>query len=190
MTETIRGLHHVTAIAIDPQANIDFYTRLLGLRLVKANSAVSGQFTMATNDPNSAACKRHDGRTSDSGCARPSHRSRRGSSGVSSSCFFVSLGLGLFSTRLRVRASITSIRRQGEEFSKLGLEDDRHRGAIAKAAIAAARSAPLEQLDPERSIPASGPGSTRPCASALTRTRLRATPIRSTSARHLPSGKI
>ena len=35
MTETIRGLHHVTAIAIDPQANIDFYTRLLGLRLVK-----------------------------------------------------------------------------------------------------------------------------------------------------------
>jgi hypothetical protein len=25
-------------------------------------------------------CKRHDGRTSDSGCARPSHRSRRGSS--------------------------------------------------------------------------------------------------------------
>ena len=36
-------------------------------------------FTMATNDPNSAACKRHDGRTSDSGCARPSHRSRRGS---------------------------------------------------------------------------------------------------------------
>jgi catechol 2,3-dioxygenase-like lactoylglutathione lyase family enzyme len=32
MTETIRGLHHVTAIAIDPQANIDFYTRLLGLR--------------------------------------------------------------------------------------------------------------------------------------------------------------
>jgi len=39
---------------------------------------VSGRFTMATNDPNSAGCKRHDGRTSDSGCARPSHRSRRG----------------------------------------------------------------------------------------------------------------
>jgi hypothetical protein len=40
--------------------------------------AVSGRF-MATNDPNSAGCKRHDGGTSDSGCARPSHRSRRGS---------------------------------------------------------------------------------------------------------------
>jgi glyoxalase family protein len=29
------GLHHITAIAVDPQANIDFYTRVLGLRLVK-----------------------------------------------------------------------------------------------------------------------------------------------------------
>jgi glyoxalase family protein len=31
----ITGIHHVTAIASDPQANIDFYTGLLGLRLVK-----------------------------------------------------------------------------------------------------------------------------------------------------------
>ena len=29
------GIHHVTAIASDPQANVDFYTKLLGLRLVK-----------------------------------------------------------------------------------------------------------------------------------------------------------
>src|SRR5690606_29158082 len=29
------GLHHVTAIAGRPQANIDFYVRVLGLRLVK-----------------------------------------------------------------------------------------------------------------------------------------------------------
>ena len=29
------GLHHVTAIARDPQSNVDFYTRALGLRLVK-----------------------------------------------------------------------------------------------------------------------------------------------------------
>src|SRR5262245_27708211 len=35
MIQTIRGLHHVTAIAIDPQTNIDFYTQVLGLRLVK-----------------------------------------------------------------------------------------------------------------------------------------------------------
>jgi glyoxalase family protein len=31
----IRGLHHVTAIASNAQANLDFYTRVLGLRLVK-----------------------------------------------------------------------------------------------------------------------------------------------------------
>lgn len=29
------GLHHVTAIAGDPQRNVDFYTRVLGLRLIK-----------------------------------------------------------------------------------------------------------------------------------------------------------
>jgi len=31
----IQGLHHVTAIAGEPQSNIDFYTGVLGLRLVK-----------------------------------------------------------------------------------------------------------------------------------------------------------
>lgn len=31
----ISGLHHVTSMASDPQANIDFYTQILGLRLVK-----------------------------------------------------------------------------------------------------------------------------------------------------------
>jgi glyoxalase family protein len=32
---TIPGLHHVTAIAADPQRNLDFYIGLLELRLVK-----------------------------------------------------------------------------------------------------------------------------------------------------------
>ena len=31
----ISGIHHITAIASDPQANIDFYTKFMGLRLVK-----------------------------------------------------------------------------------------------------------------------------------------------------------
>lgn len=35
MTLNISGLHHVTAIASDPQRNLDFYVDLLGLRLVK-----------------------------------------------------------------------------------------------------------------------------------------------------------
>lgn len=41
----ILGIHHVTAIASDPQRNIDFYTGLLGLRLVK--------LTVNFDDPNS-----------------------------------------------------------------------------------------------------------------------------------------
>jgi predicted esterase/catechol 2,3-dioxygenase-like lactoylglutathione lyase family enzyme len=32
---SVLGIHHVTAIASDPQRNLDFYMRLLGLRLVK-----------------------------------------------------------------------------------------------------------------------------------------------------------
>jgi glyoxalase family protein len=35
MPKPIVGLHHVTIIASDPQRNLDFYTELLGLRLVK-----------------------------------------------------------------------------------------------------------------------------------------------------------
>jgi glyoxalase family protein len=31
----LHGIHHITAIASDPQANLDFYTEFLGLRLVK-----------------------------------------------------------------------------------------------------------------------------------------------------------
>src|SRR5260370_18735840 len=35
MNKQILGIHHVTAIAGDHQTNIDFYTNVLGLRLVK-----------------------------------------------------------------------------------------------------------------------------------------------------------
>ena len=35
MIPPLSGLHHVTAIASDPQRNVDLYTGLLGLRLVK-----------------------------------------------------------------------------------------------------------------------------------------------------------
>ncbi|MFW6348563.1 MAG: ring-cleaving dioxygenase [Cyclonatronaceae bacterium] len=34
-TAQVHGLHHITAIAGDPQENLDFYTAVLGLRLVK-----------------------------------------------------------------------------------------------------------------------------------------------------------
>jgi glyoxalase family protein len=35
MNKQIPGIHHVTAIASDPQRNVDFYTDTLGLRMVK-----------------------------------------------------------------------------------------------------------------------------------------------------------
>jgi len=35
MSRAVRGIHHVTAIATDPQRNVDFYAGALGLRLVK-----------------------------------------------------------------------------------------------------------------------------------------------------------
>ncbi len=35
MNKPITGLHHVTAIATDPQTNVDFYVGVLGLRMVK-----------------------------------------------------------------------------------------------------------------------------------------------------------
>jgi len=35
MTNTLKGIHHITAIASDPQANVDFYHGILGQRMVK-----------------------------------------------------------------------------------------------------------------------------------------------------------
>lgn len=35
MTQLIVGLHHITALASDPQKNVNFYAGILGLRLVK-----------------------------------------------------------------------------------------------------------------------------------------------------------
>lgn len=35
MTQLVTGLHHITALASDPQKNVNFYAGILGLRLVK-----------------------------------------------------------------------------------------------------------------------------------------------------------
>ena len=45
MQNNILGIHHVTAIAGDPQANIDFYVNVLGLRLVKKTVNFDDPFT-------------------------------------------------------------------------------------------------------------------------------------------------
>ena len=40
---TIAGFHHLTAIVGDPQQNVDFYTRVLGQRLVKRTVGFAGR---------------------------------------------------------------------------------------------------------------------------------------------------
>jgi glyoxalase family protein len=44
MVKGVLGLHHVTAISSDPQKTLDFYTKILGLRLIK--------LTVNYDDPN------------------------------------------------------------------------------------------------------------------------------------------
>lgn len=49
MTIQTAGIHHITAFAGDPQANVDFYAGVLGLRLVKKQSTSMHQtFTICT----------------------------------------------------------------------------------------------------------------------------------------------
>lgn len=45
MQPQIMGIHHITAIAGDPQQNLDFYTRQLGLRLVKTTVNYDDPYT-------------------------------------------------------------------------------------------------------------------------------------------------
>jgi glyoxalase family protein len=54
MENTIKGIHHITAIAGDAKRNYDFYTRILGLRLVKK--------TVNFDDPNTYHLYYGDGR--------------------------------------------------------------------------------------------------------------------------------
>jgi glyoxalase family protein len=57
--EPIRGIHHITAIAKDPQRTLDFYTKVLGLHLVKLTvnfddpSSYHYYFANASGDPGS-----------------------------------------------------------------------------------------------------------------------------------------
>ena len=53
----LEGLHHITAITADAPRNVDFYARVLGLRLVKK--------TVNFDQPTSTTC------TSATSAARP-----------------------------------------------------------------------------------------------------------------------
>jgi len=58
----VLGIHHVTAIASDPQKNLDFYVGLLGLRLVEAHREFrrSGDYHLYFGDEVGTSGKHHD----------------------------------------------------------------------------------------------------------------------------------
>jgi glyoxalase family protein len=98
---SIPGIHHITAIAGDPQQNIDFYTGVLGLRLVKV--------TVNFDDPEAYHLYYGDGR------GRPgtiltffswpgAQRGRQGNSQVTAASFAVTKdSLGFWTERLAQR---------------------------------------------------------------------------------------
>ncbi len=59
MENSILGLHHITAIAGNAKVNYDFYTRVLGQRLIKK--------TVNFDDPKLTTCTT---------ATRPGHRER------------------------------------------------------------------------------------------------------------------
>jgi len=102
MSRTILGIHHITAIADDPDRNVDFYTRVLGLRLVK--------ITVNFDDPASYHFYYGDAK-GDPGTiltffAWPgARRGRHGNSQVTQTAFAIPRGAGPFwRERLKVNA--------------------------------------------------------------------------------------
>jgi glyoxalase family protein len=63
MTPSLRGLHPVSTIADDPQRNVDFYTYVLGLRLVKITVDVDDPeaYHLYYGDAQGRPRKRHEG---------------------------------------------------------------------------------------------------------------------------------
>jgi len=51
MTNPVSGIHHMTCYASDPQANVDFYTDVLGLRLVKQTVLFSNPVEVFEGEP-------------------------------------------------------------------------------------------------------------------------------------------
>jgi|SRR5580700_328745 glyoxalase family protein len=110
----LRGIHHITAIASDPQRNVDFYTQTLGLRLVKR--------TVNFDDPSSYHFYFGDG------IGKPgtvitffswpgAHRGTHGSSQVVATSFAIPQGsLNYWSDHLKEESiSVENILRFGEQ---------------------------------------------------------------------------
>jgi glyoxalase family protein len=112
MLQPIVGLHHVTAIASDPQRNLDFYTELLGLRFVKR--------TVNFDDPGTYHFYFGDDRGSPGTIFTffPWPRASRGSPGAgqTSATAFVVPSASLEFWEKRLRAANVPVERENERF--------------------------------------------------------------------------
>jgi glyoxalase family protein len=113
----IPGLHHVTAIASDPQRNLDFYVALLGLRFVKR--------TVNFDDPGSYHFYFGDNRGSPGTIltffAWPgARRGKRGSGQIEATAFAISPdSIGYWLERLKQHHVTAEKTRFGEEVIRL-----------------------------------------------------------------------
>lgn len=108
----ILGLHHVTAIAGEPQRVLDFYTEVLGLRLVKrtVNFDDPGTYHLYFGD--------QDGRPGSLLTFFPWPRSRRGRAGVgqASATAFAVPAAALAWWEKRLQAAAVPVERVGKRF--------------------------------------------------------------------------
>jgi glyoxalase family protein len=113
MAKSILGVHHVTAIAGDPDPNLDFDTRLLGLRLVK--------ITVNFDDPASYHLYYQDSSGHPGTILTfflwPGMRRGGGSSQVTATSFAIPSGAGQY-WRERLRAHSTEFEIQQERFGE------------------------------------------------------------------------
>lgn len=137
MNLSITGLHHVTAIATDPQRNLDFYAGLLGLRLVKR--------TVNFDDPGSYHFYFGDARGTPGTLLTffpwpDAHRGARGSAEVAATAFVIPVAsAGYWLERLKAN-HVTAERgpaRFGQEVIRLADPDGMRLELIAAQPAAA-----------------------------------------------------
>jgi catechol 2,3-dioxygenase-like lactoylglutathione lyase family enzyme len=114
MGRTILGIHHITAIADDPDRNVDFYTSVLGLRLVK--------ITVNFDDPASyhfyyGDAKGHPGSILTFFAWPGARRGRHGNRQVTQTAFAIPKGAGQF-WRERLKANAVEFGAATERFGE------------------------------------------------------------------------
>lgn len=140
MNKEILGIHHITAIAGDPQANIDFYSGTLGLRLVK--------LTVNFDDPTTYHLYYGDGAGSPGTIMTffpwpGAPRGRHGAGQVTHTAFAIPVGAVSYWTGRLARHDIRflgPVQRFGEEVISFGDPDGLKIELVATARVDAGRA--------------------------------------------------